>query len=59
LWLLISHRLGTVRDADLIVVLDDGRIVEQGSHDQLVAAGGQYARLFSMRASGYQAAEVG
>jgi ATP-binding cassette, subfamily B, bacterial len=57
--LLISHRLGTVRDADLIVVLDGGRIVEQGGHDQLFAAGGRYARLFSMQAAGYQAVEVG
>jgi len=57
--LLISHRLGTVRDADLIVVLDGGRIVEQGGHDQLLAAGGRYARLFAMQAAGYQAVEVG
>ncbi|WCT75348.1 ABC transporter transmembrane domain-containing protein [Sphingomonas naphthae] len=41
----IAHRLATVRSADLIVVMDDGRIVEQGRHDALVAAGGLYARL--------------
>jgi ATP-binding cassette subfamily B protein len=53
---LISHRLGTVRDADHIVVLDDGRVAEQGSHDALMAAGGRYARLFRLQASGYEAA---
>ncbi|MFD2417285.1 ABC transporter ATP-binding protein [Amycolatopsis pigmentata] len=53
--LLISHRLGAVREADLIVVLSDGRIVEQGVHDALVTAGNEYARLFTLQASGYQA----
>ena len=51
---LISHRLSAVRDADVIVVLADGRIVEQGSHDELVAAGGRYARLFDLQAQGYE-----
>jgi ATP-binding cassette subfamily B multidrug efflux pump len=43
--ILVSHRVSTVRHADLIVVLDNGRIVEQGTHDQLVARGGPYAEL--------------
>jgi ATP-binding cassette subfamily B protein len=43
--LIVSHRISTVRDADLALVLDDGRIVERGSHDDLVALGGLYAEL--------------
>lgn len=43
--LIIAHRLSTVRDADLIVVLDDGRLAEKGSHDTLMAEGGVYKRL--------------
>ena len=43
--ILVSHRISTVRDADLILVLDDGRVVERGTHDDLVAAGGLYAGL--------------
>ncbi|MBO3102992.1 ABC transporter ATP-binding protein [Cellulomonas fengjieae] len=42
----IAHRLSTIRDADTILVMEDGAIVEQGSHDELLAAGGAYARLY-------------
>ncbi|MFH9268734.1 ABC transporter ATP-binding protein [Streptomyces sp. NPDC017546] len=51
--LLISHRLNTVRDADMIVVLEDGRIVERGPHADLMRRSGVYARLFTLQASGY------
>jgi ATP-binding cassette subfamily B protein len=52
--ILISHRFSTVRLADRIVVLSDGHVSEQGSHAQLVAQGGQYARLFEMQAANYR-----
>ena len=42
---IISHRVTAVKDADLILVLDDGRIVERGRHEQLLALGGTYASL--------------
>ncbi len=48
----IAHRLSTVRHADLIVVMQDGRIVEQGGHDDLVGKGGLYARLVSRQMAG-------
>ena len=50
--LIVAHRLSTVRDADRIVVLDGGRIVEQGKHDALLAAGGVYKRLIEHQVVG-------
>jgi ATP-binding cassette subfamily B protein len=43
---LIAHRLSTVRHADVILVVEDGKIIEQGSHDELIARGGKYAELY-------------
>jgi ABC-type multidrug transport system fused ATPase/permease subunit len=45
----IAHRLSTIRDADLIVVMAGGRIVETGTHDELVNAGGEYSRLHALQ----------
>ncbi|WP_214108624.1 ABC transporter ATP-binding protein [Acrocarpospora catenulata] len=52
--LLISHRLNTVRQADHIIVLAEGKVAEEGTHDQLMALGGEYARLFTRQAAGFQ-----
>ena len=52
--LLISHRFSTVRSADRIYVLHHGRVVEQGSHEELMALGGRYAELFTLQAHSYQ-----
>lgn len=51
---LISHRFSTVRMADRILVLEHGKIVEQGSHQQLVTLGGKYSELFELQAAGYR-----
>jgi len=52
--IVISHRFPTVRMANHIVVLDKGTIVESGSHDDLVAKRGKYARMFELQAEGYR-----
>jgi ABC-type multidrug transport system fused ATPase/permease subunit len=52
--LLISHRFSTVRMADLILVLDGGRIVERGSHEELIRQGGVYAELYGLQAAAYR-----
>jgi ATP-binding cassette subfamily B protein len=51
---LVSHRFSTVRMADFIVVLDGSRMVESGSHEELMARGGQYAELYNIQASAYR-----
>lgn len=51
---LISHRLSSIREADLIVVLAEGRVAESGTHDDLMSAGGRYRTLFSLQAAAYQ-----
>ena len=52
--ILISHRFSTVRRADKIIVLSGGKLIEQGTHEELLEQGGRYARLFAMQAAGYQ-----
>jgi len=52
--IVISHRFSTVRIADRIGVIDDGRVTELGSHEELLKAGGRYAKLFEIQAAGYR-----
>jgi ATP-binding cassette subfamily B protein len=52
--ILVSHRFSTVRMADLIVVLDGSRVVEVGTHEDLIARGGQYAELYGIQAAAYK-----
>ncbi|BDI17789.1 ABC transporter permease [Nostoc cf. commune SO-36] len=52
--LLISHRFSTVRMADKILVIENGEVIEQGTHEELLKIGGRYAKLFLLQAAGYQ-----
>ncbi len=52
--LFISHRFSTVRMAERIIVLENGSIAEEGSHDRLVAKGGTYAEMFELQALSYR-----
>jgi ATP-binding cassette subfamily B protein len=52
--ILISHRFSTVRMADRIIVLQQGTVIEQGTHDELLATPGLYEELFRMQAAGYR-----
>ena len=52
--ILISHRFSSVRGANHIIVLDQGRILERGSHEQLLQQNGRYAHLFDLQAQGYK-----
>ncbi|MBN3938930.1 ABC transporter ATP-binding protein [Nostoc sp. NMS9] len=52
--LLISHRFSTVRMADKILVIENGEVIEQGTHEELLQVGGRYAKLFLLQAAGYQ-----
>ncbi len=52
--LLISHRFSTVRMADKILVIENGEVIEQGTHEELLQLGGRYAKLFLLQAAGYQ-----
>lgn len=51
---MISHGFSTVRNADRIIVLDHGKIIEEGSHEYLMSINGYYAKVFNLQARGYE-----
>lgn len=55
--IVVAHRLSTVASLDRIVVLEDGQIIEDGSHDELIEAGGRYAQLWNRQAGAFLATE--
>jgi len=52
--IVIAHRLSTVKNADMIVVLDEGKMVETGNHNELIAQNGVYAKMYKAQAKWYQ-----
>ncbi|PIR80376.1 MAG: hypothetical protein COU25_00575, partial [Candidatus Levybacteria bacterium CG10_big_fil_rev_8_21_14_0_10_35_13] len=52
--ILVSHRFSTVRNANKILVIDNGKIIEGGAHKQLLKLNGKYARMFNIQAEGYK-----
>jgi ABC-type multidrug transport system fused ATPase/permease subunit len=52
--IVIAHRLSTIRRADIILMVDDGRIVESGRHEQLLKSGGLYAQLYELQFGGQE-----
>lgn len=51
--IMIAHRLSTIRDADCIYLISDGKVAEQGTHDELMALNGKYAEMFRKQAENY------
>ncbi|MGN0612735.1 MAG: hypothetical protein ACI4JB_02430 [Porcipelethomonas sp.] len=56
--LFISHRLSSVKDADVVIMLENGTIIEQGSHRELMMQGGKYCEMFTRQAQNYLADET-
>ena len=50
----ISHRLSSVKDADVVFMLEEGRLIERGTHEELMQLGGKYAAMYQMQARNYQ-----